>query len=306
MILRLGAVALLTSLAVAVATSEAKAPHSAPDGGTALPPEVSRTVELAAIVASPLGASTVPAPRPDAQDEALDRLARAVEAVGPDVSVAILDVGTGRQLDAGKATAFGASTMKIDILATLLSRQDGRLEGSQRALARSMITVSDNEATDVLLERAGGADAVNAFTTRAGLEKTTVGGDEWGRTRTSAADRLSMLRAVLGDDALIGARGERTMRSLMSRVAQDQRVGVPAAADDPDAAVLKAGYLQDESSRRWHVSSMGEVRVGGRDYLLAVISSDNRTLERGLQRIERTARLTVAEMADFVHRAPAA
>ncbi|WP_375002253.1 serine hydrolase [Aeromicrobium sp. CTD01-1L150] len=307
--IRVGISALLVSASlVAGATGVSTDQRAdAPFGQAARLPAVGHGQLDAGAVLSMVRAEGLAVVPPDAQAELAARAARlatALEELGGEVSVAVRDVESGTEIVVGDTVVEAASLMKVDIVATLLRQEAGRPDRHDRALARAMIAVSDNPATDEMLEDVG-TESVNEFLSDAGAV-TRLEGREWGRTPTSAEDRLRMVRAVLGEDSLLDGRSERLLRRLMTRVADDQRIGVSAAADRPGRTPLKAGYIPDERSDRWYVSSMGEVQAEGRTYQVAVVSSGHRSLEDGTARIERAARLAVAELADLNSGAPAA
>jgi hypothetical protein len=224
----------------------------------------------------------------------------ALEAIDTDArfSVAVLDVESGETLTygggtfdtaagggtfdtaAGGGTFDTASIVKVDILAALLTAQDGELTSTQQQLAAAMIERSDNAAATALFEQVGGVQGLTAYDATIGLNDTEVAA-AWGLTQTTASDQLLVLQAALAFD---------TARDLMGRVVDTQRFGVSAAADDPADAVLKVGYLQRSATGLWDVTSIGEIVVGGRTYLVAVLSDGNATLEDGTTLVDAVAR----------------
>lgn len=84
-----------------------------------------------------------------------------------------------------------------------------------------------------LLAAVGGAAGLDAANERLGLTDTTAA-HAWGRTRTTAADQLTLLEAVFGTDTRTGlsADSHTYPRGLMARVEADQQWGVSAAGSD--------------------------------------------------------------------------
>lgn len=219
---------------------------------------------------------------------------------GARVSVAVLDLGSGESVAHGDGVFVTASVVKVDILAALLltARDAGRvLTGAERSCAAAMIVRSDNDAASALWEgigRAAGLDAANA---RFGLTET-VGGDGtlWGLTRTTAADRLALLRQVFGRDSELGGAARAYVGELMAGVVPEQAWGVPSVADGGTAWAVKNGWLPRDATGLWVVNSVGLVTAGGRVCLVSALSDGNATKERGVARVEDAVRTAVAAL----------
>ncbi|GGP76726.1 serine hydrolase [Streptomyces calvus] len=228
------------------------------------------------------------------------RLAAAVAAVRPasgaGLSVAAVDLASGETVSYGGRAFVTASVVKVDILAALLlGAQDAGREptAQERSYAAAMIERSDNDAASALWDRIGRAAGLNAANARLGLTETTGGdGTLWGLTRTTAVDRLRLLRQVFGEDAERSELGEDARayaRGLMRRVVPDQAWGVPAVADPGTAWAVKNGWLPRDATGLWVVHSVGCVTVGGRVCLMAVLSDGNASRARGVAMVERAA-----------------
>lgn len=233
------------------------------------------------------------------------RFAAAVEAVRPadggGLSVAAVDLVTGGAVSYDDRAFVTASVVKVDILLALLLRaQDaGRdLTGQEREYAAAMIGRSDNDAASALWDgigRAAGLDAANA---RLGLTRTAGGdGTLWGLTRTTAEDRIRLLRQVFGAGPVLGEDARAYARGLMERVVPDQAWGVPAVADAGTAWAVKNGWLPRDATGLWVVHSVGRVTAGGRPCLMAVLSDGNATLAHGVALVERAAEAARAAVA---------
>jgi beta-lactamase class A len=228
-------------------------------------------------------------------------LAAAMAAVpvpdGARVSVAVLDVGSGLSAGYGSGVFDTASIVKVDILAALLLRaqdEGRRLTAREEAYAAVMIGSSDNDAATALWNAIGGADGLDAANARFGLTDTVGGeGGLWGLTRTTAADQLTLLRQVFGDDSRLDEVSRRYVQGLMGEIAAGQRWGVSAAADGT-AWALKNGWLPRSTTGLWVVNSIGRVTVGGRDLLVAVVSDGNAAQAAGIRLVEAAARAAVS------------
>ncbi|MEV6176599.1 serine hydrolase [Streptomyces sp. NPDC052015] len=220
---------------------------------------------------------------------------------GAAVSVAVLDVGSGVSAAYGTTAFDTASIVKVDILAALLLRaqDDGRsLTAQEKAYATAMIENSDNDSASALWRIIGKAEGLDAANERFGLTETEGGDDMlWGLTRTTAADQLTLLRQVFGEDSLLSEASRTYLRTLMGRIAVGQRWGVSAVADGASWA-LKNGWLPRTATGLWDVNSIGRVTADGRDYLVAVLTNGNATQAAGITLVEAAARAAVSAFAD--------
>ena len=225
-----------------------------------------------------------------------------------DVSVAVENLGTGAAASYNVSDKYvTASIVKLDILCTLLYQ--AQLSGhspsrSEVSLTTTMIENSDNEAAQRLFDDVGGAPAITAANKVFGLTDTAIeenavdeAGYSWGDTTTTAADQLQLLRQVFTTSSVLNASNRGYIKSLMSEVESDQRWGVSAAADDPSASgsdyMLKNGWLPRRTTNLWEINSIGEVQHGGQQYLVAVLSSGNKTMDSGISVVQQLARAAV-------------
>ncbi|MFJ3657317.1 serine hydrolase [Streptomyces nigra] len=254
---------------------------SAPASGSASPPAGEE-------------ASVERVARPTVDRDAV--LARAMRAVdvpdGARVSVGVLDLASGESATFGEGAFDTASVVKVDILAALLLRaqdEGRRLTPTERADAAAMIEHSDNASASRLWRAIGAAAGLDAANERFGLTDTEGGdGMLWGLTRTTAADRLRLLRQVFGEESELEAASRAYVRTLMGRIAQGQHWGVSAAADGSGWA-LKNGWLPRTATGLWDVNSVGRVTSQGRELLVAVLSDGHTTQARGISVVEAAA-----------------
>jgi hypothetical protein len=240
------------------------------------------------------------------------RLAAAMASVtvpdGAEVSVAVLEPGSGAGASYGTGAFDTASIVKVDILAALLLRaQDaGRaLTASEKAYAAAMIEDSDNDSASALWRAIGAANGLDAANERFGLTGTEGGeGPLWGLTRTTAADQVTLLRQVfVADGSVLNPASRAYVRGLMERIADGQRWGVSAAADEAagsagPAWALKNGWLRRSTTGLWVVNSIGRVASGGHGYLVAVVSRGSGTQAEGVALTEAAARAAVTVFTD--------
>ncbi|GGR13312.1 hypothetical protein GCM10010251_32070 [Streptomyces aurantiogriseus] len=214
-----------------------------------------------------------------------------------EVSVAVLDVGSGESATYGSGSFDTASIVKVDILAALLlqAQDAGRqLTAQEKAYATAMIESSDNDSATALWNAIGQASGLDAANERFGLTDTEGGdGALWGLTRTTAADQLTLLQQVFGEDSELSAASRAYVQGLMGEIAVGQQWGVSAAADG-SAWALKNGWLPRSTTGLWDVNSIGRVTVDGQDYLVAVVSNGNATQANGITLVEAAARAAVS------------
>lgn len=239
-------------------------------------------------------------PEPAAPRDADTALALALadlpSAPGTRLSVAVLDLATGTHASYGSAAFDTASIVKVNVLAALLlqAQDEGReLTASERRLASEMIRRSDNDATDALWRRIGGAEGLDAANARLGLTGTVAGRQGlWGLTQTTSTDQITLLRAIFAPDSELSPASRAYIQELMATVVPGQRWGVSAAADGGFA--LKNGWLPRSQTGLWDVNSIGWVTAGGHPCLVAVVSAGHGTQQAGIAAVEAAARSAVA------------
>lgn len=275
-----------TAVAILVAGGSlvAAPPAVAASSAAAFPTSIAAPVAQARPGAARIGSE------PDA--EAARRLREAFGAASKDVAVVAHDRVSGRTIsyNADLENCTG-SIVKVMVLLALIEerRDEGRgLTQGQRALARAMIHVSDNDATTSLLRQAGGHAALDRLADKLGLTRTHSAAS-WGRTSTTAADQARLMGALVGGHPELRADDRSYVLELMAGVSADQRWGVGTVPSGASAQV-KNGWVPLEP-RGWRVNSIGHVVGGGRDYTVAMLSLDNATMEAGVSHLDRASRI---------------
>lgn len=167
----------------------------------------------------------------------------AATARGDTAAVAVLDATTGAAVGAGETALFNSASVVKVLLATQLLLT-GQMTGETDALARAMITVSDDEAADELYELAGGdavVDLVAAHYGVEGLGSPPLQTGQWGATGLSATG-LVRLYAALQADPVVWPWLAETMGATSEIAADgtDQHFGLPAASR---SWVVKQGWM---------------------------------------------------------------
>ncbi|MEU9406614.1 serine hydrolase [Streptomyces sp. NPDC048281] len=248
-------------------------------------------------------ASVEPVTEPAVDRDALlaSALAKVTVPSGAKVSAAVLDLDSGDSAAYGDSAFDTASIVKVDILATLLlqAQDAGRhLTATEKAYATKMIENSDNTSASQLWDVIGKAAGLDAANKRFGLTSTEGGdGALWGLTQTTAADQLTLLQQVFGDESKLSEASRAYIQGLMKTVESDQRWGVSAVADGSEFA-LKNGWLARSTTGLWDVNSIGRVTVGGTDYLVAVLSKGTVSQAKGMSLVEAAAKAAVGSFTE--------
>lgn len=240
----------------------------------------------------------------EAAEAADERLARRIQAElgerADDVSVVVHDRRTGLIIrhNPGMSTQT-ASIVKVMILVALIHerREDGRAPtAGDRALARVMITRSDNAAASTLLRRAGGSRALYELAARLDMDHTSASG-AWGRTLTTASDQVTLMDAIVSGKGLPNRSDRRYVLGLMSDVVPEQAWGVGTVPAGAHAQVKNGWAPLRPASLRWRVNSIGHVTGPGRDYTMAMLSRRNVSEAQGRKVLNKVAELVYREIA---------
>jgi hypothetical protein len=209
---------------------------------------------------------------------------------GGNVTAAVYDEVTGTtSLYRPGVAEDTASIMKVDILATMLAQaqaHDTGLNSGQQELAQEMIEESDDNDAQDLWDAEGGATAVSAFNASAGLTETTPdAAGYWGLSTTTAADQLTLLKAVAFPNGLLTDDSRQYELGLMTHVDPDQAWGISNGVAPGATVAIKDGWLPLDSGG-WQINSIGYVYGDGRNYLIAVLTNGDATESQGIDTIE--------------------
>ena len=245
------------------------------------------------VVPTSAAAAVEPDPAPTLQADIRTYLSgRSVSA-----SVRVRDLQTGRRYTyRSRVRHDSASIVKVAIMAAVLRRQSqqGRyLTDRENRLLHKMIQRSDNAATSKLWKSLGRGPAMARFYATAGMRHSEPGpGRYWGLTQITAADEVVLLRHLTRKTKLLTKAGRKYARSLMATVKPSQAWGISTGPTDTTTVTveLKNGWLQ-RSQRRWRIHSIGHVSGEGRNYLVAILTTNNRTKAEGIATVEGISRL---------------
>ncbi|WP_406450276.1 class A beta-lactamase-related serine hydrolase [Streptomyces sp. NBC_00876] len=185
-----------------------------------------------------------------------------------------------------------ASVVKATVLATLLwdnTKHNRYLTQREIDLSTAMITKSDNNATTSLWKQLG-VTKVNAFLKAAGMTHTVPGsGGYWGLTQITAQDEQRLLTLLTEKNSVLSDSARAYELGLMRKVVSSQRWGTPAGAPVSATVQVKNGWLQ-RATHGWRVHSIGAFTGNGHDYVLTVLTQDNKTMNDGVNTIQAVAR----------------
>ncbi|MEU9057365.1 serine hydrolase [Streptomyces sp. NPDC048430] len=185
-----------------------------------------------------------------------------------------------------------ASVVKVTVLAALLwdAQKTGRpLTPHESRLSTAMITESDNDATTELWDKLGPAK-VEGFLKAAGMTRTALDAEgAWGLTQITAHDEQRLLTLVTARNKVLDDSSRTFVLDRMRKVVPEQRWGVPAGAPGDATVQLKNGWLE-RSTHGWRVHSVGAFSGKGHDYVITVLTQDNRTMEDGIDTIQAVSK----------------
>ena len=220
------------------------------------------------------------------------------------VLAAVYDLRTGRAWHLGQGPPQAeASVVKLDVLETLLAERaqgDGTgLSASERTLAGQMIEDSNNDAATSLWYAVGGAARIRSFNARAGLTHTAPSScvvcpgfawPGWGLTTTTPDDQIALLRQLVTPSSVLPRAAREYALSLMQDVTPAQRWGVSGGVPAQVTVALKNCWLPlHGTGSDWQINSVGWISGGGRNYLMAVLSTGNPSEQYGIDTIDELA-----------------
>lgn len=215
---------------------------------------------------APLPTADAFGPRPNpvqqsAEARLMAEFARFATLTDGTVGIAVRDLGTGETLAYNGDTLFPmASTYKVAVAAKILSLLDaGSLSLEEklprlgrpvpvRTLLEMSLTLSDNEATDALVARAGGPQAVNDWVHAAGIKGLRVDSN----TRDLLA-RAKVPGTGFGDEAAMESglsAAQRDARDMpnIGFAADPRDTATPRAMDDLLGAIRQGRVLRPQTS----------------------------------------------------------
>ncbi|MFZ2516050.1 MAG: FG-GAP-like repeat-containing protein [Candidatus Lutibacillus vidarii] len=219
-----------------------------------------------------------------------------------EVGIALVDLRNGTTyLHNPDSQIYTASIVKVLILAAAIRVQRERgtwLTSTQQSLARSMITVSDNDAASTLYSFIGGSPTLIRVARLLGMT-TTKAGTTWGRTTTTPYDQTVLLRDLVVGTSVLQSSDRSYILGLMGQVASSQDWGVGEVPSGATAQV-KNGWAPFDGPL-WRVNSIGRVvGPGSQHYVLAMMSINNTTYDAGVTRLNSLSSIINSALASVL------
>jgi len=212
------------------------------------------------------------------------------------VEAAVYDLSTGKLWTLGQqAPQAEASVVKLEILEGVLNLRTSKrtvLSLTEEKLAPTMIELSDDNAATTLWGDVGGAKGMRAFDHKAGLVHTSPSNclqcsgfswPGWGLTTTTPQDQITLLRQLVQPSEVLDKNDQKYALYLLEHVTQSQRWGVTGGVPAGVTVALKNGWVPlNAGDTNWQINSVGWVSGGGRNYLMAMLSTGNPSEQYGI------------------------
>ncbi|MBD2664783.1 beta-lactamase [Richelia sinica FACHB-800] len=196
-----------------------------------------------------------------------------------------------QDVDAGKITLSEKLTMAKEMIAGGSGNLQYQAVGSQYSaleIATKMITISDNTATNMLIARLGGKDALNERFRKWGLTNTVINNQlpDLAGTNTTSPKELALLMAMVNQgNNLVSMRSRDMMLDIMRRTERDNLL--PSGLGDGAKAYHKTGDIGTM------LADAGLIDVlTGKRYIAAVMvkrPNNDPSAEKLISSISRTA-----------------
>jgi hypothetical protein len=161
-----------------------------------------------------------------------------------------------------------------------------------------MIELSDNNAATNLWNSVGGASAVESFDRSIGMDETTPD-FAWGLTNTTALDNVTLVRHFAFPNPDLDPAFRAYGLSLMEHVVDWERWGVSAGVPSGSILALKNGWLPLSDSRQWRINSIGWIKGHGRNYVIAVLTDHNPSMQYGVDTVQQISRYVWSELGSI-------
>jgi len=162
-------------------------------------------------------------------------------------------------------------------------------------LAVPMIEESLDSAANTLWQELG-PGTVASMEQQAGMTSTVPATDGvWGRTTTTALDRLAMVRAIVEPNGILDDGSRAYVLDLMEHVTPSQDWGATGGVPPGVTVALKNGFAVIDG---WQINTEGWVNGAGRNYLIGVLTNGNPSEQYGIDTVNAISSIIWQDMAN--------
>ncbi|PLS04739.1 serine hydrolase [Neobacillus cucumis] len=216
---------------------------------------------------------------------------------GNTVSVGVYDGNTGKTYTYNPSkTYYTQSVVKMSMLADVLY-QKIPITSYENTLLTRMIENSNNSAASTIWRQLGSDKKVQTFFQKVGMNHTIAGtGGWWGHTTTTVGDQLTLAKYFAYQNTLL-TNGQRAYGlNLMRHVETDQRWGTGYGIPSGVSVALKNGWVTSNPPSKLFVNSVGYISGQGKSYVIAVLTTNNKSLAYGIDTINKISSLVWKEV----------
>lgn len=194
-----------------------------------------------------------------------------------------------QEIDAGRVKLNETLTMRRDLITGGSGNMQYRPVGTRFSLletATQMMTVSDNTATNMIIDRLGGLNRLNQRFRSWGLQNTVMRNmlGDFGGTNTSSAKDLVRLGALVANNQLLTASSRSRVLDIMYRVRN--RSYLPSGLGSGARIAHKTGTLAAL------VGDTGIIQTpSGRRYLAGIFVRRPRWDDRGVELVRQVSQI---------------
>jgi glucan-binding YG repeat protein/lysophospholipase L1-like esterase len=209
------------------------------------------------------------------------------------VSVGVYDANTGETYTYNSSKSYNTlSIVKMSILANVLYKQIP-INSYENSLLTKMIVSSDNGSASTMWRRTGSESGAQSFFNMVGMNNTNAGaGGWWGRTTTNVTDQLTMMKLFAYPNSFLTDSQRAYGLNLMRNVQADQRWGTGYGLPAGVSVALKNGWYTNGQ----YVNSVGFVKGQGKSYVIAVLTTNNKSFSYGVDTINTISKMVWNEI----------
>lgn len=214
------------------------------------------------------------------------------------VSVGVYDTYTGKTYTYNPSKTYQtASIVKVSMLADVLYQRKP-ITSYENSLLTRMIENSDNSAASTIWQQLGSDKYVQYFYHTAGMNNTIAGqGGWWGYTTTNVLDQLTLMKYFAFSNKFLTDDQRAYGLNLMQNVEADQRWGVSYGVPSSGVKIaLKNGWSNSNQPNNWRINSIGYINGQGKNYVIAVLTINNKTESYGIETINNISKMVWNEM----------